>query len=91
MFTDTGRGDDALEKYVGQLGDAAQNHPIGATWSYCNSGFSVLGRIIEVVTGKTWDEAMKERLFAPLGLTHTTTLPERTCGSARAGRQGCPG
>ena len=26
----------------------AQNHPIGATWSYCNSGFSVLGRVIEV-------------------------------------------
>jgi CubicO group peptidase (beta-lactamase class C family) len=76
VFTDTGRGDDALEKYVGQLGDAAQNHPIGATWSYCNSGFSVLGRIIEVVTGQTWDEAMKERLFSPLGLTHTTTLPE---------------
>ena len=76
VFTDTGRGDDALEKYVAQLGEAAQNHPLGATWSYCNSGFSLLGRIIEVVTGLTWDQAMKERLFAPLGLTHTTTLPE---------------
>ncbi|MEQ6900829.1 serine hydrolase domain-containing protein [Nocardioides sp. YIM 152588] len=76
VFTDTGRGDDALEKYVAELGEAAQNHPLGATWSYCNSGYSLLGRIIEVVTGQTWDEAMKERLFAPLGLTHTTTLPE---------------
>ncbi|TIC80480.1 beta-lactamase family protein [Nocardioides sp. GY 10113] len=76
VFTDTGRGDDALEKYTAVLGDAAQNHPLGATWSYCNSGYSLLGRIIEVVTGLTWDEAMKERLFAPLGLTHTTTLPE---------------
>lgn len=76
VFTDTGRGDDVLEKYVAALGDAAQNHPLGATWSYCNSGYSLLGRIIEVATGPTWDEAIKERLFAPLGLTHTTTLPE---------------
>ncbi|UMG94660.1 prolyl oligopeptidase family serine peptidase [Nocardioides sp. TF02-7] len=59
IFTDTGRGDDCLEKYVGELADAAQNHPIGATWSYCNSGFSLLGRVIEKVTGTTWDEAMR--------------------------------
>lgn len=76
VFTDTGRGDDVLEKYVAALGEAAQNHPMGATWSYCNSGFSLLGRVIEVVTGQTWDQAMKERLFTPLGLTHTGTLPE---------------
>ena len=55
VFTDTGRGDDCLEKYVDLLADAAQNHPLGATWSYCNSGFSLLGRVIEKLTGKTWD------------------------------------
>ena len=76
VFTDTGRGDDVLEKYVARLGEAAQNHPLGATWSYCNSGYVLLGRVIEVVTGQTWDEAMKERLFTPLGLTRTGTLPE---------------
>jgi len=76
IFTDTGRGDDCLEKYVGLLADATQNHPLGATWSYCNSGFSLLGRLIEKVTGQTWDAAMKERLFGPLGLAHTVTLPE---------------
>ena len=76
VFTDTGRGDDCLEKYVGLLADAAQNHPLGATWSYCNSGFSLLGRLIEKVTGTTWDAAMKQRLFDPLGLEYTVTLPE---------------
>ncbi|MBO0843746.1 MAG: beta-lactamase family protein, partial [Nocardioides sp.] len=75
-FTDTGRGDDCLEKFVALLGDAAQNHPLGATWSYCNAGYVLLGRIIEVITEQTWDTAMKERLFTPLGLTHTGTLPE---------------
>ncbi|MEU4363826.1 serine hydrolase [Promicromonospora sp. NPDC023987] len=76
IFTDTGRGDDAIEKYVALLADAPQNHPLGVTWSYCNSGFSVLGRIIEQVTGKTWDTAMREKLFGPLGLPRTVTLPE---------------
>lgn len=76
VFTDTGRGDDCLEKYVELLADVGQNHPLGATWSYCNAGFSLLGRIIEEVTGKVWDEAMRELLFTPLGLTHTVTLPE---------------
>ncbi|GAA5202774.1 serine hydrolase [Microbacterium jejuense] len=76
VFTDTGRGDDALEKYTAELRTAGQNHPLGATWSYCNSGFSLLGRVIEKITGKTWDAAMAELLFQPLGLTHTVTLPD---------------
>ena len=62
VFTDTGRGDDNLEKYVALLKEQTQNHPIGATWSYCNAGFSLLGRVIEVLTGTTWDAAMRERL-----------------------------
>jgi CubicO group peptidase (beta-lactamase class C family) len=76
VFTDTGRGDECLERYVELLADAGQNHPLGATWSYCNSGYSLLGRVIEKVTGVTWDQAMRDRLFTPLGLTHTVTLPE---------------
>ncbi|GII75252.1 serine hydrolase [Sphaerisporangium rufum] len=76
VFTDTGRGDDCLEKYVELLGEAGQNHPVGATFSYCNSGYSLIGRMIEKVTGQTWDQALRDRLCVPLGLTHTVTLPE---------------
>ncbi len=76
VFTDTGRGDDCLERYVALLADVAQNHPLGVTWSYCNSGYSMLGRVIEVLTGTTWDAALRTRLFGPLGLGHTVTLPE---------------
>ncbi len=76
VFTDTGRGDDCLEKYTELLAGVAQNHPLGATWSYCNSGWSVLGRVIEKLTDQTWDQAMRERLFTPLGLTRTMTLAE---------------
>ncbi|MCP9977965.1 beta-lactamase family protein [Actinomadura madurae] len=76
VFTDTGRGDDCLEKYVDVLGEAGQNHPLGATFSYCNSGYVLLGRVIEKVTGQTWDQALRDRLCTPLGLAHTVTLPE---------------
>ncbi|GHC83137.1 hypothetical protein GCM10007079_23980 [Nocardiopsis terrae] len=76
VFTDTGRGDDVLERYVAELAGAVVIHPLGATFSYCNSGFPLLGRVVEKVTGLTWDEAMRERLFTPLGLTRTGTLPE---------------
>lgn len=76
VFTDTGRGDDCLERYAARLGDVARIHPPGATWSYCNTGYVLLGRVIEKLTGGTWDEAVRARLRAPLGLTHTVTLPE---------------
>ncbi|QIS12721.1 serine hydrolase domain-containing protein [Nocardia arthritidis] len=76
VFTDTGRGDDCLERYVAALADVPSIFPLDATWSYCNSGFSLAGRVIEVVTGKTWDAAMRELLFEPLGLRRTVTLPE---------------
>ncbi|MFC6016485.1 serine hydrolase [Plantactinospora solaniradicis] len=76
VFTDTGRGDDCLEKYVAGLAEVTQNHALGVTWSYCNSGFSLAGRVIEKLTGGTWDAAMRERVFTPLGLRRTGTLPE---------------
>ena len=76
VFTDTGRGDDCVEKYVALLSEQKQNHPLGATWSYCNAGFVLAGRVIEKLTGLTWDEALKQRIYAPLGLKHTATLAE---------------
>ncbi|HEX4724715.1 MAG TPA: serine hydrolase domain-containing protein [Pseudonocardiaceae bacterium] len=76
FFLDTGRGDDCIAKYVAACANLGQNHPPGATVSYCNSGYTVLGRVIEVLTGQVWDTALAERLCAPLGLTSTMTLPE---------------
>ena len=76
FFPDTGRGDDCIERYVAEMSDLPASHPVGATTSYCNSGFVLLGRLIEVVRGQSWDRVIHERLFAPLGLTSAGTLPE---------------
>jgi CubicO group peptidase (beta-lactamase class C family) len=76
LHLDTGRGDDCVERYVARLSDAPQLHPTGATVSYCNSAFVIAGRVIEVLTGTGWDEALRQLLFEPLGLSHSMTLPE---------------
>jgi len=70
IFTDTGVGDDCVEKYLGVLHDVPQLFPPGERFSYNNAGFVVLGRLVEVLREKTYDDCLREHLFAPLGLTH---------------------
>lgn len=70
-FADFGDGDDALQRYVDAMVELEQLTPLGEVWHYSNSSFTVLGRIIEVVTGQTYEDAMRDLLFAPLGMDHT--------------------
>jgi CubicO group peptidase (beta-lactamase class C family) len=89
---DTGRGDDCLARYIEGVGSVGLTNPPGATMSYSSTAYNVLGRIIEVVTGQTWDEALKELLCDPLGLEHTMTLPEEVLRfRAAMGHMGEPG
>jgi CubicO group peptidase (beta-lactamase class C family) len=76
VFLDTGRGDDALRRYVEQLTELPQICPPGTIWSYSNSGYAILGRVIEVVTDVSYEEALRTLLFEPLGLQHTVSFPE---------------
>jgi CubicO group peptidase (beta-lactamase class C family) len=75
VFEDTGQGDDATAKYVEQLKSTEQVAPLRTVWSYNNAGFVVAGRVIEVVTGKTYEDALRELVTAPLELTHTYISP----------------
>jgi CubicO group peptidase (beta-lactamase class C family) len=70
-FTDTGSGDDAVARYVANLVELPQLTPLGELWSYCNSGFVVAGRILEVVTGQTYEQAVRELVLEPLVMRHT--------------------
>jgi len=60
----------------GILGAPMQFEP-GERFGYTNSGFEVAGRVVEVVSGKTFDAFLKERLFDPLGLRDTTFYPNK--------------
>jgi CubicO group peptidase (beta-lactamase class C family) len=71
LLDDTGSGDDALARYVEKMAGLDQVTPLGSTVSYNNASLSLAGRIIEKVTGKTFEQAMKELVLDPLGLSHS--------------------
>jgi CubicO group peptidase (beta-lactamase class C family) len=43
-------------------------------WGYTNAAFMTAGEIIPKVTGKTWAEFLKEKIFTPLGMNNTLAL-----------------
>lgn len=47
----------------------------GRRWSYSNTGYVLLGRIVERVSGKSFAEFLTDRILKPLGLTHTVFDP----------------
>jgi CubicO group peptidase (beta-lactamase class C family) len=63
----------------------------GAAWRYSNSGYILLGAVIEKVTGRPYAEFMRNQVFLPLGLTQTMyddprrVLPRRARGYVRDG------
>ncbi|MBV6428154.1 MAG: D-aminopeptidase [Haliscomenobacter sp.] len=57
-----------LEEYV--YGKPLHFEP-GTAYAYSNANFWLLGMILESQTGKSAPEALQERIFAPLGMTHT--------------------
>jgi len=67
------RGTETLKNFIGTITDLMQVAPPGAAWSYNNAGFSIAGRIIEVVTGTPINRAIRDLVFQPLGLEHAGT------------------
>jgi CubicO group peptidase (beta-lactamase class C family) len=66
---DTGEGDDALALAVAALATARQLVPLESVYYYLPSGTSVAGRVIEKVLGRTYEEACRELVLEPLGLS----------------------
>jgi CubicO group peptidase (beta-lactamase class C family) len=75
VFEDTGCGDDALEKIVRRLADVPQLAPLGALWSYNNSGFYIAGRVVEVLSGKAFETAVRELVLSLLGMDGSFFFP----------------
>jgi len=57
---------------------ARMQYEPGAKWSYTQSGINAAGRIVEVVSGLTFDAFLQQRLFDPLGMANTTFYPTDT-------------
>ncbi|GGS83895.1 serine hydrolase domain-containing protein [Nonomuraea spiralis] len=95
-FTDTGRNDDAIEKFVATLAEADHLLPPDTVFSYSNSGYVVLGRLVEVLRDKPFHDVLRERLVAPLGLhtaatdTYEAILHRAAVGHIQTGGQVVP-
>lgn len=77
---DFGPGDDALARYVASMTRLPQLTPPGAVFAYNNAGLVVAGRIIEVVTGSTYEAAVRKLVLDPLELGHTGYFSDEIIG-----------
>jgi CubicO group peptidase (beta-lactamase class C family) len=77
LFEDTGRGADALAEVVRRMRSVPQLTPLGSTWHYNNAGFYLAGRVIEKVTGSSFEAAIEELVLDPLGMTRSFYFTEQ--------------
>ena len=66
--------DELIQRYAGGKLDFEP----GTQWSYSNTGFVILGRVVEKVTGQTLGEFMTQRILQPLGMDHSFFGPADT-------------
>jgi D-alanyl-D-alanine carboxypeptidase len=59
-------------QFIQRIGTYPLEFPSGAQWSYCNTGYNLLGFIIENVSGTNYWNFLRDRIFAPLQMTNTT-------------------
>jgi CubicO group peptidase (beta-lactamase class C family) len=71
LIVETGDGDDALAGYVARMTELDVIAPPGTRASYSQAGYNLAGRVIEKVTGLTFERAVAEYVLAPVGLANT--------------------
>ncbi|QGV79645.1 serine hydrolase domain-containing protein [Streptomyces ficellus] len=57
------------------LGERPLLHPQGRRHHYSNTGYTLLGSLVEAVRGVPWEEALKAEILEPLGLRRTSPQP----------------
>ena len=70
---DPGRGKYAIRRYVELLADKGQLYPLGRHISYCNPAFVIAGRLLEVLSGDTFDALLRQEIFGPIGMERSCT------------------
>jgi D-alanyl-D-alanine carboxypeptidase len=65
-----------LSDYVALYGQRGVEFPPGSRWEYSNYGMVLLGRIVEVVSGQSYPDYVREHIFKPAGMSSTDNLPE---------------
>lgn len=83
-FGDYGRGDGAIERFIGSCASLGVVHQPGETMSYCNAGYVLLGRVVEVLRGQPWHEVLRDHIALPLRWAQATrsACPRRRASAA---------
>jgi CubicO group peptidase (beta-lactamase class C family) len=71
-----------LVRIYAELGCPMAARP-GATFAYSNSGYDLLGTVIERVSGQSYHDFFQVGVFAPLGMRDTFSAPETRAGDPR--------
>ena len=77
-------GDDALSEFARSLSVMRLQAEPGATFSYSNAGFELLGLLLSRVTGTTFEKAAREQVLTPLGMRHSTFMRAEVPGHLAA-------
>lgn len=72
LWDDFGANGDAISRFTAVLPSIGSITAPGEMFSYCNTGYVALGRLVEILGGATFDRVIDRRIIGPLGLTHTT-------------------
>src|SRR5215472_17273640 len=64
-------GNETLEQYVRGLKTLALDRPVGASFEYANTNYSVLGLIVQVVSGQSYESYVQQHIFAPLQMSQS--------------------
>lgn len=62
----------SLREYVAGMAEADLAFEPGSDKAYCNPNWEVLARMVEVVSGQDYDDYLRQHVFEPLGMTHST-------------------
>ena len=60
-----------MPKLIQSIQETEANFPPGESFDYCNSGYLLLGLIVEKVSGKSYGDFLRETFFKPLGMSQT--------------------
>lgn len=65
----------SIARYMDYCRQLPLVHPVGECYSYSNAAFVIAGRLVEVVAGGNWFEAIEERIFNPLKMHNASSRP----------------
>ena len=68
---------EGLERFVRSLSSATLAHPVGETFEYSNANYSVLGMIVQAVSGETYEEYIQAHIFEPLDMRNSFVSQEK--------------